>query len=1186
MTQCVVCEARNNAMNTAGEVGGPEIAAVNDSKKVCSNSSQTVAVVVGSRNTVNEHTRRETRNDEDHHGKQRRMADSVILVTDDGVELSPGIWPVDSRTSSEFEYNESDDDDGFDDGAIMASEFSSRGDHRDELISQGEIRRQPSDTNNNNALFMAALDKLARRPRQQEMKSAKLQDIIEEEYQSNSSCGVFESDSASTLPSCGNAEIADVPLVHTGGETITVSELNAEIIHDIDSTFASYSNGKAFASQVIQNTNNILNDLVVGSKIGGKSASNSISGGCVSPQSGHGNKSPHFDKLVTRCILNGIASNQPKTTPPRINTPASPFARKRITINNLASGFASAAVASTTRTKQKNNVATGENNMVAQYDADPTTLSGSDVAFESHQRNELPGPLEAVEVRGRETSTDDFFGELRHKSLLAKAISYQNKLEADGYSTKRNNVPTTESLMNIDPTVEPDPVDAPDTTISPRATKLRVESSIPDDEKKYIALKSVREERVVQPFDESPQVQGLSEPTNAVAPSAAFFPSDQLSSKIDTESAISFSPRSAKGRGVSTSSKTESPSVGSVISLPSTVQLQTNQSPQVQGLSEPTNAVAPSAAFFPSDQLSSKIDTESAISFSPRSAKGRGVSTSSKTESPSVGSVISLPSTVQLQTNRIAQLEADALHKHQVAELAAASAREVLEQMIKARKERRDKGDAKIKKTNRMKDAAPTVAKEPTLIHDNDDQLSLCSTLSSDQKAELKYAKVDSSAKIVTKLSEDATSASSDHGNYSAASASQYVVEKRTYILKTPKDEPSMISRDSKSSVADSELSTSTYSTVDDIIASRHYHRHDRTRHRRSSSAVRSRTIDTKTNLFLPTLCTPDSVSSRISEQHPSRSRYRSHSASPRHRLRDMRPIPSATRQAMKPNHLLSYSPRGDIKEARPMFTSMRPEPLSAVDLKSRHHPSMSHHFPEVGLVPPREQYVPSSRMSDFKLNVDTNAAAGVQYHSYGGRSLTPKSVHEQKRYGLRPYEVPNVYRYPTTRSIDALSLAQNQELMMPHQHLKGFATPAAQEQLIMNNYPYSYSNHDAFFPPNPYGGHSITPKSVYEQQQYGFRAYEQQPLHLRRATPRSFDAMSMAHHRHHPHLERSNATIVAGQYGTSASSMHPYNAPAKVSFVDSYDEGITDRSQYLSNAGGHNVQHQSFQQQLPFVLH
>jgi hypothetical protein len=246
----------------------------------------------------------------------------------------------------------------------------------------------------------------------------------------------------------------------------------------------------------------------------------------------------------------------------------------------------------------------------------------------------------------------------------------------------------------------------------------------------------------------------------------------------------------------------------------------------------------------------------------------------------------------------------------------------------------------------------------------------------------------------------------------------------------------------------------------------------------------------------------------------------------------------------------------------------------------------MSHHFPEVGLVPPREQYVPSSRMSDFKLNVDTNAAAGVQYHSYGGRSLTPKSVHEQKRYGLRPYEVPYAHRYPTTRSIDALSLAQNQELMMPHQHLKGFATPVAQEQLIMNNYPYSYSNHDAFFPPNPYGGHSITPKSVYEQQQYGFRAYEQQPLHLRRATPRSFDAMSMAHHRHHPHLERSNATIVAGQYGTSASSMHPYNAPAKVSFVDSYDEGITDRSQYLSNAGGHNVQHQSFQQQLPFVLH
>ncbi len=1136
---CVVCATRGKA-KAADEDGGPEIATANDYKLLCSELPRRE---LGGGQPLSDNSSRETRNDENHHGEQRRMAESVIVVTEDGVELSPGICSVDSRRSTDVEYVSSDDDE-FNDGASVIK-ASSRGDDHEGFNSKE--KRQPNEQTNN-ALFMAALDKLARLQRQQGTKSVKLHDIMEEEYQSNSSCDAFASDSASAPPSCGNHEIVNAPLIDTGVEKMTVSELNEEIIDDIDSTLASYNSGKAFASQVIQNTNHILNDLGVDSKGVSECVSNSSHGVCVSQLSGNENKSIYFDKLVTKCVLNDWEYKMPQTTsvaPERINSPTSPIARKRITINNLAHGFASTTVASPTRTKQKNTVPKSENKRVDGYSVDRVASSGFSTELKSDIRNdESPETLESVAVPGRGT-TDDFFSELRHHALVAKATSFQKKLEADGYNTRRNKSFTTEVMKSIDTEVKHEevndlefpPVHSPDT-----ATMIQVESSIPDDEKKYIALKSVREEKVVQPFDESVQQQGSSEP-QSLPPTSTFSPvAPDAPNEIDTETMISHASRSAK--------------------------LQTdNQHPSVESVS-----------------------------------------------------VKSLSPTVQLQTSRIAQLEADALHKHQVAEQAAASAREVLEQMIKARKERQDKVEARNKKNDRAKDmtqdTTPKVVSESKLIHDNADQLSLCSTLSSDQKAEYKYSKVDSSGKIEIRRrgGEDTTFASYDHTtDYSTASASQYGVEKHTYYPKTPKDVSSMVSRDSKSSVAGSESSTSTYSSVDDTDRW-HHRRHDRTRHNRSSSATRSRTLDSKTNLFLPSLCTPDSISSRISQQHPLRSHYRSQSASPRHRLRDMRSIPTATPQSMKPNHLVSYSPRGDAKEARKMImgplsskrearlrTSMRPEPLSSVHFNSEHHTPMSHRFSEGGLS--KEQYAPSSRMASFTLNAETNAAAGLQYHAYGGRSLTPKSVPEQNRYGFRSYaQIPSGYRHPTTtRSIDALLLAKNQDSMpsMNHEIMRqrrtGFASPAAQEPLIMSNYPYSYSNNATVLPQNPYGGRSITPKSFHEQKRYGFRSFEQQPFHPQGAPPRSFDAVPLAYHQSHPEWMNSMnqvfmsrqqpmmPRVAAGHYGTP-SVMHPFNSPAKVSFFDNYEEDMDEQPQFLSQP--FQQQQQQQQQQFPFVLH
>ncbi|KAL3768828.1 hypothetical protein ACHAWU_006929 [Discostella pseudostelligera] len=1403
-TQCEVCEERNNA-NAAGEyieadIGGPETAAVHDAKsKVRSKSSSSHhkhRVGGGGGQTI-ENSHQETRNDENNREKHRWMADSVIVVTEEGVELSPGVWSFESRTSDEIEYDVSDDDDGgFDYSNMMASELASCGDVSDDDEFNTEGERIQLHVHPKNALLLAAIDKLANHQRQQpRMQSVQLHDIVEEENQSNSSCPVFASNSAVTPPSRGNPETHYDPMVDAGAETITVSEVNADIIHDIDNTLASYNNGKAFASQVIQDTNNILNDLV-SSKSGAQSVSHSIDGTCVSPPSINGIKMPHFDKLVTSCVMNGSSSNYktkhgldqsstastmpinsssagPYTSSvatPRISTPTSPLARTRVTINKLANGFASTAVASQTRSKphlstwdnsKKNAAIVGENTVIDEYNEDPAASSGSATAFNSNQSNELPVAPKAV-AENRSENTDDFFSELRHKALMAKAKSWQDKLEADSYRPKRNISLEVEVAQHEDGSaLEDSPKHYPDTTLSPDVKEERIESSIPDDEKKYIALKFIQEEKVVQPFDENQREKDLEEP-KAAPPSAALSPPAFGPGTIDTESVISRPSRSAMDYAVG---------------RPSTP-----------------------------DHRSSSV------------------------------SATSLPSTV---SSRIAQLEADALHKHQAAELAAANAREVLDQMINARKARRDKADARTKQSIRKKDTTSKVASGTTskdtaqkeasdanFVPDIIDQLSMCSTLSSDQKVERKHEKSNLSEKNDTKTKEgEETSTSSDQGtNYSAASASQYSFEKRMYYPKTPKDDYSIVSRDSKSSVADSDTSTSTYSTLD-AIEKRGYRRHEHIRHRRSSSAIRSRAIDRKDNLFLPSLCTPDSASSPITEQQPMRSYYRSHSASPRHRLRERRPLPAATSQSLKPNHLLPYSPRGARKmyvdppssyRETPLHDARKHEVLPVSHFNGEQHPPMAHHFSEVGQGLPRGQYSPSPRMANFRLNVDTGAAEGLQYQSYGGkseqnppmshhfsevgqgvpkgqyspsprmanfrlnvdtgaaeglqypsyggkseqhpqisevgqgvpkgqyspsprmanfrlnvdtgaaeglqypsyggkseqhpqisevghgvprgqyspsprmanirlnvgtgateglqyqsyggrslmpkseqhlpmshprgqyttssprmanitlnvdagateglqyqpyggRSLTPKSIHEQKRYGYRSYEQPpSGYCYPTTRNIDALSLAQHQELMesmnhedMSRQRLTSSAATSAPEPAIMTTYPLSYNNASGL-PPNSYGGQSITPKS-FDQTRYDFRSNEQQPLNLHRPTPRSFDAMSLANHQpYHEWMNSMNQDsmqqpmmlsghsnpAVAGHYG-APSSMHPFNSPSKVRFsdgIEQHDIGgrpqqdiIGSRPEFLSSIGDPNnfsLHQQPHQQELPFVLH
>ena len=96
----------------------------------------------------------------------------------------------------------------------------------------------------------------------------------------------------------------------------------------------------------------------------------------------------------------------------------------------------------------------------------------------------------------------------------------------------------------------------------------------------------------------------------------------------------------------------------------------------------------------PSSVGSTKNDPSS-ISFHGKAGKEELTSalkaTLAEASQSSSNSIAEISSSFQLQQERIAQFEADALRKHREAELAAANAREALDEMVKARNDRKEK---------------------------------------------------------------------------------------------------------------------------------------------------------------------------------------------------------------------------------------------------------------------------------------------------------------------------------------------------------------------------------------------------------------------------------------------------------------------------------------------------------------
>lgn len=231
-----------------------------------------------------------------------------------------------------------------------------------------------------------------------------------------------------------------------------------------------------------------------------------------------------------------------------------------------------------------------------------------------------------------------------------------------------------------------------------------------------------------------------------------------------------------------------------------------------------------------------------------------------------------------------------------------------------------------------------------------------------------------------------------------------------------------------------------------------------------------------KQNLLLPTLCSPDPDGMRLSS--PMR-KTRSQSPSPRHHHRNhfgakvLQPV--VTKGSSKPNHLLPYSPRRGYKATHPptSFSESRPEMRSRPAPLSRFvsEPLSSHGLPQFS---PR-QYSPSlaSKMASLHSRQQAIPIA-PHHHPYGGVSLTPKSLHEQDRFGFNSYDLQqrssgrDQYRRPISQNFEPLTLAQHQTLH-ERMNMNSQAAMAQQQQQYADYMPAQTRPSTDFLSSQPY---------------------------------------------------------------------------------------------------------------------
>jgi len=635
------------------------------------------------------------------------------------------------------------------------------------------------------------------------------------------------------------------------------------------------------STKIIEDTNNILNDLVSteGSGDGGTSVADAVSASPSIMSDGYGYSKKSMKKLTYQNAKKDAEESATKYS----SSPLTGSQRKRMTINNISS-----------EPQQREDRRKVGGLGVDTHDVSQTLYTTPEVSPTS-------SPKESV---GQHIEKDDFFSEIRRKALLSKVSSTKNKLvgiiQEDGIegaedtSVKQqptwDNVSALESpssfilpklnggikrpVFGISKVVEEEEVSTVpqslvkstklvglETTdelhqrlraanirqhkqqqlhdeMSPAATITRkktlwTQPVVPDDEKRELALQSIRKEGVILPFDES----------------------TKLSQKI--------------------------------------LHNMSNTTPKMNNLKTSTDVVTVEECSSDEEVWSKKI-----------------------TQAPSESSSFaSLSSSVQLQTKRIAQLEADAQRKHQEAELAATTAREALAGMLKKRNVQQDKekkeGEtidysvASASQYSYSLTAKNTVGSKikvdlqqdvSTKDKMEDDNLSMSSTLSSlDNKTDDKDKPKKKGGSINSEDSSDSNDGGSTIDTNTTTSTYldklQRSLDKRIrrHSLRasrrefstpspshhrTPRRRPPSLRAESSDSSTSSSYTFSTYDSMPERRRSRSIERrsYDR-RHHRSLSNPRSRRNGDSgrrkvvPSLMLPSLSSSASPSSRC-EQH------------------------------------------------------------------------------------------------------------------------------------------------------------------------------------------------------------------------------------------------------------------------------------------------------------------------------
>ncbi len=288
-----------------------------------------------------------------------------------------------------------------------------------------------------------------------------------------------------------NVEAEDAHLLENNGErTNLLHQSSGQAVVTDASTMDCYAKGKAFATKIIAETDSVLSDLV----------------SCE-----HKIEVPTTKS--TASMLSGTSGAMRVRARPQ----------KRTTINNLAKERSSG--------QKKSYMPAWENSMKNFVLDDEDSLN--DIVG-----NKQPSTSSANKAISHR---DDFFDELRHRALITKVTLVQEKLETSGFVTKRTGTIATSSQMHAARNDHSD-VRARESPLftypndnaahdssnaqppkqghhhgesgfrselassSPTKQKSEAElvnSMVPDDEKKYLALKCIREEKTVLPFDEN-----------------------------------------------------------------------------------------------------------------------------------------------------------------------------------------------------------------------------------------------------------------------------------------------------------------------------------------------------------------------------------------------------------------------------------------------------------------------------------------------------------------------------------------------------------------------------------------------------------------------------------------------------------------------------------------------------------